>query len=395
MWSSRKPWLIAFCAVVIGVAGCGTGGADQAGSPTPAPTLTSGASPSPSAAPSQPTATVEGIQEHLQGSITSAQHAGTLSCEGSGTVTGGTALTCRWEFASADRSGGPVFVAVLDDTGRYTFSSRIEGPLLPGVAVASDFPAGTVSCAALADSPPTPARDGVALGMDYATVLHYWMSLGSPASMDDDRDGLPCETVYPADVVARVAGSPLVPGGTAEGGAVTRDQVRAHAEAVLAGLHVPGPLLDDDSVASLRWGETLVSQPTTCGGDAAAMAGATLLCVDAESDFGPQQSGGVLISVLDDAGCYTYTHGLCCGAGPTIADYPAGSGCEQLSQPPVDTPQPATGGWLDGLDYRTLVFAWMLQGSPADWDVDGDGRPCEQAYSAEAVDDVFASTLRP
>jgi hypothetical protein len=164
---------------------------------------------------------------------------------------------------------------------------------------------------------------------------------------------------------------------------------------VLAGLHVPGPLLDHDSDAPALWGETPVAQPTTCGGGDVATAGSTLFCRDDQSDYGPQQSGGVLISVLDDTGRYTYAHGLCCGAGPSISDYPAGSGCQQLAQPPADRPQPPTGAWADGLDYRTLVFAWMLQGRPESWDADGDGRPCEPAYPAEAVDDVFASTLRP
>jgi hypothetical protein len=34
------------------------------------------------------------------------------------------------------------------------------------------------------------------LGMTYDRVLAYWLSLGSPPDMDDDHDGLPCETVY-------------------------------------------------------------------------------------------------------------------------------------------------------------------------------------------------------
>lgn len=370
-----------------GVAGCQEGAIDQAVRESPTPTAPSAASATQGPVSSRPSPTVEGLEEHLEGLIASAQHAGTLSCDGSGPVTQGTALTCRWDPVGTDQPGGPVYVAVLDDTGRFAFSSRISGPVLPGVAVPSDFPAGTVSCATLAETPSKPARDGVDFGMDYATVVHYWMSLGSPASMDDDGDGLPCETVYPADVVARVASSPLVPGGTTDGGPVTRDQVRAHAEALLAGLHVPAPLLDDDEV-SQRWAPIPVAQATTCGGDAVATEGSTLFCRDDRSDFGAQQSGGVLISVLDETGRYTYAHGLCCGAGPLISDFPAGSACEQLSQPP-------SGEWADGLDYRTLVFVWMLQGRPEGWDVEENGRPCEQYYTAEAVDALYSSMLRP
>lgn len=33
-------------------------------------------------------------------------------------------------------------------------------------------------------------------GYTYPQVLQYWIQLGSPADMDDDHDGFPCETVY-------------------------------------------------------------------------------------------------------------------------------------------------------------------------------------------------------
>ncbi|WP_461156637.1 hypothetical protein [Saccharopolyspora tripterygii] len=33
-------------------------------------------------------------------------------------------------------------------------------------------------------------------GMDFNEVVQYWYGLGSPSDMDDDSDGIPCETVY-------------------------------------------------------------------------------------------------------------------------------------------------------------------------------------------------------
>ncbi len=45
--------------------------------------------------------------------------------------------------------------------------------------------AGTHSCRVLQDR-----------GMDFAAVQQYWFLLGAPHDMDDDRDGIPCETVY-------------------------------------------------------------------------------------------------------------------------------------------------------------------------------------------------------
>ncbi|TWF92592.1 hypothetical protein FHU35_17235 [Saccharopolyspora dendranthemae] len=33
-------------------------------------------------------------------------------------------------------------------------------------------------------------------GMDFNQVVQYWYGLGSPSDMDDDSDGIPCETIY-------------------------------------------------------------------------------------------------------------------------------------------------------------------------------------------------------
>ncbi|WP_406692853.1 hypothetical protein REH65_14755 [Saccharopolyspora sp. ID03-671] len=33
-------------------------------------------------------------------------------------------------------------------------------------------------------------------GMSFTQVVQYWYGLGSPTDMDDDSDGIPCETVY-------------------------------------------------------------------------------------------------------------------------------------------------------------------------------------------------------
>ena len=46
-------------------------------------------------------------------------------------------------------------------------------------------PTGTHDCATL-----------LSQGMTFAEVTGYWYSLGAPSDMDDDSDGIPCETVY-------------------------------------------------------------------------------------------------------------------------------------------------------------------------------------------------------
>lgn len=44
-------------------------------------------------------------------------------------------------------------------------------------------------------------RDLVAEGLDYAAAVTYWETEGRPDRMDDDGNGRPCETVYPAEQV--------------------------------------------------------------------------------------------------------------------------------------------------------------------------------------------------
>ena len=44
-------------------------------------------------------------------------------------------------------------------------------------------------------------RDLFAAGYSYGEAVDYWYSEGQPPRMDDDVNGIPCETVYPASVV--------------------------------------------------------------------------------------------------------------------------------------------------------------------------------------------------
>jgi hypothetical protein len=44
-------------------------------------------------------------------------------------------------------------------------------------------------------------RDLLARGYSYAEAADYWLRHGSPDRMDADVNGIPCETVYPAEDV--------------------------------------------------------------------------------------------------------------------------------------------------------------------------------------------------
>jgi hypothetical protein len=44
-------------------------------------------------------------------------------------------------------------------------------------------------------------RDIAARGGSFTTAALYWISEGAPERMDADRNGIPCETVYPSDEI--------------------------------------------------------------------------------------------------------------------------------------------------------------------------------------------------
>lgn len=362
--------------------GSGTGttpGAEPPSSSSPSPSgspseTKPGATPTESTEPVVVSPTVAELRKHLAGILRSTPYGsnenrkGTLTCDGSGRATEGTALRCEWKGVFSGSGGAPnsyvdqIYVAVLDDTGRYTFQMH-------GVDPAS-YPKGTIDCRTLMQSPPGSYPEGNGLG--YSKLLYYWMDSGSPSSMDDDGNGLPCETVYPANEVARVAGSPVVPGNT-PGVGHTIEDVRAHLEAVLTG------------PTALILSEARNPDGTKTDTGSAAVTGTT---------FTARQElvqGGVQVTVLDDDARYSYSYPRCCGWGPNVSDYPDDATCKQLSQPPTRAEERIT----EGLPYPFVVYYWMTHGSPDRLDKDGNGKPCEAQYSGAAVKSYFGSKLQP
>jgi hypothetical protein len=378
------------------LAGCGTRSAPDAGSPShlaPAAIGTPGAtatteprpSPTPPAAP-----TVATLQAHLD-SILDGYYGidGSLACAESGPIGRGTALTCQRSYADGPGWVPPdvtVLVAVLDDTGRYTFTIPAHGPC----AAPGDYPAGTISCRTLIDPPASSDRQE-RLGLSYPALLHYWMSMGAPSSMDDDANGWPCETVYPADIVERAAASPLVPRTGPAPQPVTLEDVRAHAEAVITGVSGGEVWLGEH--LTMTDGEKVYVQGADCSSDERARAGSTMYCVKDVEIGAPVQAVGVYISVLDDTGRYTLAGQGCC-MNPDVRHYPDTSTCAELSQRPPGRDFSSV-DISHGIPYGQLVYRWMTLGRPIDWDSDGDGRPCEDHWPVDEIDRVMNSTLRP
>lgn len=363
----------------LGLSGCSRFGGDPEPSASSGVTTTDSPSATASPAPTkstQPSAavgpTIAELEQHLDGIIRSVQGSGKLTCEGDGGIGTGTAVTCDWDSSVSSWPSGPVHVAVLDDSGRYAFQMSDVGP--NAGAAPSDYPAGTIDCRTLMAPP---VGSDKSFGLAYPSLVNYWMAAGSPESMDDDRNGIPCETVYPADVVARTVASPLVPGNDASP-ENTLEDVRQHAEAAIGGIYGPGslPLISDD-VDMMRGKMNL---PAETG---------WRFPMDWVYDE-PAQGFGVQFTVLSDSGRYAISFAPCCGAGPTVSDYPVGAKCKQLLRPPKGADQ-----WDSGLDYGSTVFFWMLHGRPSAMDGDGNGKPCEDVYPASEVSKYFGSTLEP
>ena len=345
-------WLVLTVALVLVLTACTPGPAEP--------------SPSPSASTNPPEAaiTVADIQAHLDDVLRWGWGPlNPIDCEGSGPIAAGMTLVCERTAAPPDASVSErrVLVAVLGDDGRYTFS--YAGPALNGAL--EEYPEGLASCSDLAAPPQLLGGPEREHGLAYPALLHHWLALGSPAEMDPDGNGRPCEAEYPAAVIDRTLSSPLSPSNP-ERPEATLEEVRQHAEAILNGAF-----------------HTL--ELTGCDAAGPAVEGASLVCRTA-SDH-PTQEFDIQLLVLDGTGRYSLRP---LGDTAQVADYPPGSECEAFVAPP-DPDRPS----LRGPGYAEVLAAWYAQGQPQSWDGDGDSRPCEDVFSTPEVIEVVGSQLRP
>ncbi|MBE7324289.1 hypothetical protein IEQ44_06460 [Nocardioides sp. Y6] len=110
-----------------------------------------------------------------------------------GLLAGVAAAIFLWSRYSgdADEAGSP---AVASATPAPTPSAspeptRTKRPKASGPGDVRDLKAGLF------------CRDLKADGYSYSAAVDYWRMHGQPDQMDANRDGIPCETVYPADRV--------------------------------------------------------------------------------------------------------------------------------------------------------------------------------------------------
>lgn len=375
---TRRALLAGAVGIALVVAACGS--PEEPEVPQAQPSATE--SPVPSAEPTgepapEPTepigATVDDIEAFIagqrdlmgwrDGTITEA------SCAAAGEIHRGDALTCtvtrtwpnsEWQEVSQ------AYVAVLDDEGRFVYS--LDDPAINTPSPA-DYDPGTISCATLLAPPP---GSGQLSGLSYFGVLYHWMALGMPMSMDDDRNGWPCETVYPAEAVGVAQAAPMrIGGGTFTDQPTMLDLA----------LHYTG-------LTTVLAGDVMLDCAMATGGDTGqpAAAGEVISC--AVQPVEPMEWGSFDLVALDSSGRYAVAFWECCGAEPA-GSWPPDATCADYSGDPSGVAPGA------GLDYDHTYVAWAERGSPASWDSDGDGRPCEDYYPIDQVSAFFGRAIAP
>lgn len=91
-----------------------------------------------------------------------------------------------------------------------TASTATTTPEAPSSTAATAPPATAAAPSGVGDVLSQPAglfcRDLRAAGYSYSAAVDYWRHHGQPDRMDADLDGVPCETVYPAENIDRYWG---------------------------------------------------------------------------------------------------------------------------------------------------------------------------------------------
>ena len=159
----------------------------------------------------------------------------------------------------------------------------------------------------------------------------YWLMEGSPDRMDADRDGIPCETLFPEVVLSQFLEDPYL----FEDG-------------------VPSGLTCDD----LRWVRPFYRQAV-----AYYVTGGFSGMLDDDGDGIPCENAGFEDEPWDVE---------------WVAEAAAGMSCDQL----------ADSGRFDH-DYFGVVLYWLYYGRPAELDADRDGLPCHPGWGRSwSLEDV-------
>lgn len=215
-------------------------------------------------------------------------------------------------------------------------------------------------------------RDLYPLGYSYSDAVAYWVSEGSTDRMDADKNGIPCETVYPEADILSFWGDPLPT--TTEGQFLSLAEVARAAAAVWYFSDSEEWSCRNEGVGDLGFGAIVSCVPEPIP----------------EGQF-PVLTGLVLNSqgvvAFAEAGVeYVILN-------PSVMDETMGSGlfCRDL----LATSEFETELGHPHAQYFGALLYWFLEGRPDRMDADLNGIPCETLFPEWAVESVWEGGLFP
>jgi hypothetical protein len=152
-------------------------------------------------APDSEPATMTNVVAHAEAVLSGLYYPTHLpGCVTEGEAETGATTTCLIEFPAWPQTF-EIYIAVLDDAGRYWLTYTLAEP--------DRWPAGS-GCAEYAQ--PAPGMlPHESHGLSYGLLLYQWMTLGRPSDWDRDGDGRPCEGYWTSDEIDAVMSSTLRP----------------------------------------------------------------------------------------------------------------------------------------------------------------------------------------
>ncbi len=232
-------------------------------------------------------------------------------------------------------------------------------------------------------------RDVNAAGYGFTDALAYWVREGAPARMDADHNGLPCETVYGWDEILAVMAFDGAPYESPEPPpGVTIASIAADVQRQLQAAWDAEPDRPEGVLGPLQ----VTCEDSTrlvAMGDVFACAGVP----DTEPDF-LLDPAGVVFLVLDDDGAVSATWGTDVPDQTEVfrdmyEEVGTGLLCRDLVESDEAGYFSAYGGTPMGNYFHALLY-WFLDGMPDRMDADGDGVPCETVFSQDAIDAVWS-----
>lgn len=145
--------------------------------------------------------TVADLEQALKDEIeaSDSQGPGVVQCDASGELADWQTIECTF-VPDEPAEFGRIYVSILDD-GRYAWGL---GECCGAAPLPDDYPSGLL-CRDLIVPPPGTTPDRylpVYDQLSYGLAVFYWLTEGRPDRMDEDLNGRPCETIYPAPDVS-------------------------------------------------------------------------------------------------------------------------------------------------------------------------------------------------